>query len=261
MKRFGALKPAAFPSLRWSLFGGEALHESLASSWAAAAPESVVENLYGPTEGTVECFHYRWDRVHSPSVCERGITPLGFINPAMTSLVVDEDLSEVDPGQVGELLISGDQLTDGYWRDPERTQQSFLIPPGSSRIHFRTGDRVRRPLDSSTPMKYLGRIDYQVQIRGHRVELGEIEAAARGLYGIDGVVAVAWPPRDDGTAEGIELFLESHELEAREVITALSGQLPEYMIPREVHILPHLPRSAHGKFDRAALVSLLKENR
>ncbi len=259
MKRFGVLKPGVFPSLRWSLFGGEALHGELAAAWTYAAPNSSVDNLYGPTEATVECFHYRWDQNRSPSECEQGITPLGFINPGMEYAVLDSSMEEVSPGSLGDLYIAGDQLAGGYWQDPERTRASFFTPPGKDRIHFRTGDRVRRPLDPTTPMTYFGRVDYQVQIRGHRVELGEVEAAAREICGTDAIVALAWPQRDDGTADGIELFIEGTTLDSRDVLSGIARRLPEYMIPRNVHFIPRLPRSTHGKLDRSAILNLLEK--
>ena len=75
MRRLGAVTPGAFPSLRWSLFCGEQLPVDVATSWAAAAPESIVENLYGPTELTVACTAYRWDPTRSPAACEAGVVP------------------------------------------------------------------------------------------------------------------------------------------------------------------------------------------
>ena len=83
MNRLGALKPGAFPSLRWSLFCGERLPVETATAWAAAAPHSVVENLYGPTELTVACTAYRWDPSRSPAECEAGVVPIGYPLPGM----------------------------------------------------------------------------------------------------------------------------------------------------------------------------------
>jgi hypothetical protein len=98
-----------------------------ATAWAAAAPASTVENLYGPTELTVACTVYRWDAERSLSESELGVVPLGHPLPGMQALVVDEALAEVAPGDTGELLMSGPQQTPGYWaargrRPPHRVQ-------------------------------------------------------------------------------------------------------------------------------------------
>src|SRR5262249_32747982 len=118
MDRFGALKAGRYPSLRWSLFCGERLPVELASRWADAAPTSVVENLYGPTEVTVACSAYRWDNDHSRSESALGIVPIGSALPGMEARVVNPvNLSVVSPGSIGELLMGGPQVTAGYWKN------------------------------------------------------------------------------------------------------------------------------------------------
>ena len=175
MKRFGELKPGLYPGLRLSLFCGEALPVELAKAWSGAAPNSIIENLYGPTELTIACTAYRWDGAESPPEDEQGLVPIGTAFEGMEAIVVREDLTEVAPGDDGELLMTGPQLSLGYWRDGEKTRRAFVAPPGRKQNYYRTGDRVRRPLPGK-PMVYLGRVDNQIKILGHRVELGEIEA-------------------------------------------------------------------------------------
>ena len=120
MKRLGALKPDAFPSLRLGLFCGEPLPVAVAEAWSQAAPNAAIENLYGPTELTIACTHYRWGG-GSPAESELGVVPIGDPFPGMDVLVVDHELHEVPPGQEGELLMTGPQLSLGYWNDPKRT--------------------------------------------------------------------------------------------------------------------------------------------
>ncbi|MBE3049611.1 AMP-binding protein, partial [Candidatus Bathyarchaeota archaeon] len=175
MGRFGKLKPNLYPSLRWSLFCGEPLPLEVARTWAESAPNSTLENLYGPTELTIACMFYRWNPARSPQECEFGIVPIGDPFPTMESMIVDESLQEVSSGDEGELLMAGPQMSPGYWQDQEKTRKAFLIPPGKARVFYRTGDRVRRPIGDG-PTVYLGRMDQQIKIHGHRVELGEIEA-------------------------------------------------------------------------------------
>src|SRR6202043_2674822 len=121
MKKLGTLKPGTYPSVRLSLFCGEALPMEVVRAWAEAAPNSGIENIYGPTELTIACTAYCWDRDRSPSECHLGIVPIGEPFDGMDAIVVDEDLKEVPLGNPGELLVTGEQLTPGYWRDGEKT--------------------------------------------------------------------------------------------------------------------------------------------
>lgn len=256
MKRFGALKPGALPNLRLSLFCGEPLPIAVATAWAAAAPDAVLENIYGPTELTIACTHYRWDPDRSASESEIGIVPIGDPFPGMRVLVVDGALNEVEPGQDGELLMTGPQMTLGYWKDPIKTAAAFLVPPGKSEVYYRTGDRVRRPIGSA-PMTHLGRMDSQIKIRGHRVELGEIEATVRDASHLDGVVAIPWPVTENG-CDGVEVFLQCEPIALEPLREMIAAKLPDYMVPRKFHFLKSLPLNVNGKFDRKALAERLK---
>lgn len=256
MQRLGTLKPGRFLTLRWSLFCGEALPAGIAGAWAEAAPNSVVENLYGPTEVTIACTRYRWDPRSSPAECEGGIVPIGEPLPGTTARVVDERMLEVAPGCDGELILTGPQVAAGYWRDSGRTAKAFVVPPGCSEIHYRTGDRVRRPA-TGKDLRYLGRFDQQVQVLGHRVELGEVEAALRECAGETMAVALGWPLSERG-AEGVVAFLAPREaLDVEAVRACLARRLPGYMVPREIHLLTEFPLNGNGKIDRKQLLDVL----
>ena len=158
-----------------------------------------MENLYGPTELTVACTLYRWDCQRSPAECELGIVPIGEPYPGMEYLVVNESLHEVSPGETGQLLLTGPQRTLGYWNNTGRRLAAafVLFHRAAARIYYCTGDRVRRPL-AGRPLTFLGRLDFQIKIRGGLVELGEVEAALRDLAGVDVAIAVGWPPNRTG---------------------------------------------------------------
>ena len=257
MRQLGMLKAGRYPRLRLSLFCGEPLPVSSAAAWLEAAPNSILENLYGPTELTIACTAYRWDAHRSPGEAELGIVPIGYPYSGMKILVADQNLNEVAPGHEGELLMSGPQTSLGYWRDPEKTAAAFVIPPGKDEIYYRTGDRVRRPIDNG-PLTHLGRTDFQVKVLGHRVELGEIEAVVRKATGYDGVVAVGWPVTPSGCG-GIEVFIEGQGDSKNGLHSAVASELPEYMVPRRFHFLNTLPRNVNNKFDRKAMLKLLQE--
>jgi non-ribosomal peptide synthetase component F len=258
MRRLGTLKPEMYPHLRLSLFCGEALPAEVARQWALAAPNSVIENLYGPTELTIACTQYRWDSERSPGECERGIVPIGMPLPGMHALIVDSELREVPDGTDGELLMTGPQLSLGYWQDKHKTEQTFVRISGREPRYYRTGDRVRRP-GPNEPLLYLGRIDNQVKVLGHRIELGEIEAVIRQLSGVQGVVALGWPVTEGG-ADGIEVFLESERLDIGALTMQLRQKLPVYMLPRNIRVIDRFPVNANGKYDRKALEGILQSS-
>ena len=257
MRRFGQLKPGSYPSLRWSLFAGEALPLELAEAWLLAAPNSTVENLFGPTEATDVCLIHRFDPLTSPAQSEQGTVPIGHPLPGMSALIADDGLVEVAPGEVGELLICGPQVALGYWQDPERTAQAFVVPPGRDAVHYRTGDRARRPADPGGVVTYLGRRDHQVQIFGERIELGEVEAALRDASGVDAVAAIGWPVTAAGVS-GIEAFVAG-DVDADAIRAALQATLLGRMVPRRIHVVPELPLNANGKVDRAVLTAWLED--
>jgi len=252
------LKRNAFPSLRYMLYAGEPLTLSLARVSQEASPHARIENLYGPTELFI-CTNYRWDPLKSEEESERNIVPIGYPVSGMKYLVVDEELNSVGSGEKGELLMSGSQLSLGYLNDPERTRQSFVVPPGKNEVYYRTGDIVNCPV-GDMPVLYYGRRDSQIQIRGARVELGEIEAVVREESNLDSVVAVAWPKTDIG-AEGVEVFLGNggRELDINMLLKKVSSRLHDYSVPRQFHVLDELPLNMNGKFDRKKLEKQLQE--
>jgi len=256
MKRLGSMKPGSYPGLRVSMFCGEALPVDVVKAWTEAAPNSIIENLYGPTELTIACMYYRWDTDLSPNLSEMGVVPIGYPFPDMEALVVDDSLTEVAPGETGELLMAGPQVSAGYWRDTEKTSAAFVVPPNKQEIYYRTGDRVRKPT-VGRPMIYLGRTDNQIKILGHRVELAEIEAVVREESGIDGVVAVGWPITPSG-ASGVEVFLQDSNPSRTDLKEGVAGRLPSYMVPKRFHFIAALPLNSNGKFDRKELLKHLE---
>jgi len=266
MNKLRMLKAGHYPSLRWALFCGEALPAEVTQTFAAACPSAITENLYGPTELTIACTLYRWDAERSPAECELGVVPIGEPYPGMDVLVCDEALREVPDGEAGELLMTGPQLSLGYYRDAERTAAAFVIPPGRDRTYYRTGDRVRRArlADGSLgPLVYLGRVDNQIKIQGYRVELGEIEAVVREVSGADVAIAIGFPRSASG-ADGVVAFVgtgpkvEGTAAEADAIRAAAGSRLPPYMQPREVRFVGTFPLNANGKVDRKALLAILE---
>ena len=257
MEKLGMLKPGIFPTLRASLFCGEPLLSRHAHAWQEAAPNSFVENLYGPTETTIAITHYRWDGVAAPEAGKAGITPIGRAFTGQKTCVVNSTFHPVVSGDSGELCLSGSQVTQGYWNNPEQTRKQFVTLPGKGdELWYRTGDLVME--DEGGCLQYLGRIDHQVKIRGHRVELPEVEFMLREASGSQQVASLAWPVKE-GIAEGLVGFVAgSLDRDAGLILQHCRRVLPEYMIPSRIYFLEHLPLNAHGKTDRLKLLQFLK---
>jgi amino acid adenylation domain-containing protein len=250
-KRF--LKPGSLPGLRWSLFCGEALPRNVAEEWQAAAPNSNVENLYGPTELTIACAAYRWNPARSLNECVNDIVPIGQIYSGLHHVIVDDELRLVSSGDVGELCVAGSQTFSGYWRDPARTSARFFNRTdegGRARYYYRTGDLVKC-LDGGQ-LAFMGRVDHQIKVRGYRIDPGDIEAVLTGQPGVDQAVALGWPVESE-TSQGIVAFVVGSLEDPTSLYDRLRQEVPAYMMPNKIHVIPGMPLNSNGKVDRKAL--------
>lgn len=261
LSRLKMLEPGAFPSLRLTLFCGEALPESVAEQWQVAAPASRIENIYGPTEATIAITHYPWNSETSPRDCRNGVVPIGVAFPGHSTrlLPVEAELDAGDEGEeAGELCLSGPQVTDGYLSAPDKTREQFVVLPDTDDVlWYRTGDFVRK--DASGCLHFGGRIDNQVKIQGgYRVELPEIEEVLRQLVGTSEVVCLGWPVRQ-GVSEGVVAFVAGvARVDERELAKACRQRLPSYMVPKHVYFVETFPLNNSGKIDRRALSASLE---
>ncbi len=254
--KLGILEPGAFPTLRWSLFCGEALSSSLAEAWQQAANNSILENLYGPTEATIAITYYRWNSATSPAECVRGLVPIGWPFDGQQVCAVSEDLAPVLPGESGELCLGGSQVTRGYLNDPGKTARSFVrLKHTGEQVWYRTGDLVRQ--DERGCLFYLGRRDFQVKVNGYRVELQEIDLVLRETARTELAVAIPWP-LSDGSASGIVAVLSGSDpaLDAK-VIAACEAKLPRYMVPSRIYHFAQIPLNVNGKIDRGKIAEML----
>ncbi|MEU6083527.1 amino acid adenylation domain-containing protein [Streptomyces sp. NPDC047108] len=261
--RLGTLTPGSMPTLRRSVFGGEALTLAQARAWQSAAPAGTLENLYGPTELTISCTEYRLPRaVEDWPRTSNGTVPMGSCYSTLEFLVLDEKGEETG---TGELCVRGPQRIPGYL-DPADNAGRFLVreedgtvehyagaSPLTGRHWYRTGDRVTVGEDGV--LVYLGRTDHQVKIRGHRIELGDIEAPLREQAGVrDAIVLAVEGP--DGEKD-LTAAVSGSGCDAEELYSALRARLPPYMMPRRITALEELPRNSNGKIDRRALLAAL----
>jgi len=254
LSRMKLLEPGMFPTLRASFLIGEALPVQSARAWQAAAPSSVVDNQYGPTEATVAC---TVQPVLEPIVETpgRGTVAIGVPYAGMAAEVVT-DGAFLTNGETGELALHGPQLAAGYLDDAELTAARFptLDHPRLGRGRwYLTGDLAFR--DEAGVLHWAGRTDHQVKIMGHRVELEDVEAHLRAASGSDAVAAIAWPVAGATT---VAAFVSGAARTPSEIRDRLRELVPPYMLPRRVVAIEALPLTANGKVDRAALLALLE---
>ena len=255
MRDTRSLAPGSLPSLRYTSFGGEPLALASVQAWQAAAPNSVVDNLYGPTEATVDCAGQRVEPGAVPILTPgRDILAIGHPHPGTELAVFGPDRRARAAGEAGELAIAGSQLSRGYLDAPALTAERFPVIDGKR--WYLTGDLALQ--DASGVFHHLGRIDNQIKISGHRVELEDVEAHLRGAAACDQVAAIAWPI-DHGVARGIVGFVAGSALPPARIREALRRRLPSHMVPAAIHRLAALPLGSTGKLDRRALIARLAE--
>ncbi|MDQ1081786.1 amino acid adenylation domain-containing protein/non-ribosomal peptide synthase protein (TIGR01720 family) [Pseudoroseomonas cervicalis] len=238
--------PAALPSLRVMMVGGEALPGDALRRWFEGPLGHVrLDNRYGPTETTVTALVHETRAVDG----QQAVVPIGSSYPHRSAQVLDVDGNPVPEGGVGELCIGGDSLARGYLNRPGLTAERFVPDPwghAGGRL-YRTGDLCRRRADGV--VEFLGRIDGQVKLRGYRIELGEIEAALRGCAGVAMAAAAL---RGEGAGRRIIGYVTG-AADAATVLAELRDKLPGPMVPSVVVVLEALPSLPNGKLDRNAL--------
>ncbi|OBK21741.1 non-ribosomal peptide synthetase [Mycobacterium asiaticum] len=229
--------------------GGEAINSVLWDN-LRFLPSTAVYNCYGPTETTVEAVVAAVQDYPTPTI--------GTPNAGTYGYVLDSALRVVPHGAVGELYLSGAQLARGYIGQSAMTSARFVADPfRPTQRMYRTGDLVRRLPDGG--YAYLGRGDSQVKIRGYRVELGEIEAALRGLHAVhDAAVSVV--RREAGaTLVAFVVWQRDNEDDPARLRSALAERLPAYMVPARIVVLNQLPVNNNGKLDGHALDQLAND--
>ncbi|MFD9606024.1 amino acid adenylation domain-containing protein [Streptomyces sp. NPDC059970] len=228
------------------LVGGEAVPERLAATLLASARE--VTNVYGPTETTIYSTAMRLESEAPAAV------PIGTPIRNTSVYVLDQTLKPVTMGESGELYISGAGVARGYLNRPGLTAERFVAdpfgPPGARM--YRTGDLVRwRPEGN---LMFLGRTDFQIKIRGFRVELGEVEAAVAHAPEVARVVAVAQEDRPgDKRLVAYAVPRPGTHPDPVHLRKAAARILPAYMVPSTVVLLDAMPLTPNGKIDRNAL--------
>ncbi len=239
-------------SLRWLISNAEALEPQLCRRWFDLYPGKPMINTWGATECSDDVTHLQ---IAETPEAGHAYMPLGRPLGNTRLYIVDEQFGEVPLGVRGELCIAGDSVGRGYLNAPEKTAESFVpdrfsAEPGAR--FYKTGDIGRYMSDRS--IEFTGRKDHQVKIRGHRIELAEIEMALAEHTSVEQAIAVA---QEDGYGDkrlvAYLVCAQPHAPAASDLRDFLQERLPDYMVPAAFVLLEAFPLSPNGKIDRRAL--------
>ncbi|HRS53578.1 MAG TPA: AMP-binding protein [Bacteroidales bacterium] len=235
-------------NLKYSLFCGEALKKDIIEQWQKCVPNALIQNTYGPTEGTITCFNYNC--IMGNIKAHNGIVSIGKPMKNTTAVIIDKNNNLTNNYTKGELCISGPHITKGYLNNSENDKAFIKLKiNGETNIFYKTGDICFK--DAEDDFMFCGRTDQQIKIQGYRIELSEIEHQARMFSNGAEVVAVTRNNKQGNTE--IVLFIESKTDCIREIYTKMYNTLPNYMIPSEIKLIESLPYNSNGKINRKKL--------
>ena len=252
----GGLDTNALSAMRWVKFGGEVFPPGQLTAAMQAIPARF-SNVYGPAEVN-QCTFFHLDQAPTndePIPIGRAWeeTEVAIVHPAGHTRQL------VTPGEQGELVVRSSTAMQGYWRQPELTDAAWCqVPELDDREPGRwyaTGDLCSARDDGE--IVFLGRIDNQVKVRGHRVEIEAVESALLEFGGVSGV-AVIIQQSNDGTTRLIAL-LEGEQDDPLELKRSLAATMPSYAVPDEIVWVDALPRTGTGKVDRLAAATQHRE--
>ena len=237
-------------ALRYLFWGGEALGSALYGQIREVAPNACSVNFYGTTETPQAMAYHRID-----PAADNSRIPLGKGIDGAQLLVVDDAHQLAGEGQVGEILIRSPYLSEGYWGDAAQTHQRYVPNPftqAEDDVCYRTGDLGSYRADGS--VIFLGRGDSQVKIRGHRIELVEIEGVLARHPQVKQCVVLA---DTDGPALKLVAYcVASSPVASLTLREHVASQLPDYMVPALFVMLEAIPITPNGKVDKRALLAL-----
>ncbi len=231
--------------LKTAMFSGEVMHNKVLNYWRRYLPDVQYVNLYGPTEITCNCAYYK---VNRPFADEETL-PIGIPFKNSGVFLLDGDKPVKEKHTAGEICVRGTSLALGYYNNEEKTAESFCQNPLNhvypERI-YRTGDIGK--YNDEGELIFLSRKDDQIKHMGHRIELGEVEAAANSLDVLSAAVCIY------DKAEGkILMFYQADAPCDKEVLKALGKKLPKYMFPNKLYYFEKLPMNKNNKIDRTYL--------
>jgi len=242
--------PGALPGVRLSLFAGEKLTWKTCELWKTIAPNSVLANLYGPTETTIVVLHFIIPPGFPEARCHQGGIPIGHTWARQRMEIRRANGTLCEDGELGGLWLAGDQVAPGYLGEDKMTAERFIERDGVT--WYRSGDLVFR--DHEGLVQYQGREDFQVKVMGYRIELGEIENELMRVSGAAFSIADVAQVRS-GMDEIYCVLPAAFAPRKKEIKNALKEKLPGYMVPRHFYYTDDIPLNSNGKMDRGVIKS------
>ncbi len=253
-KRFSRFRLA---DIRYSFFCGEALPTNIADDWLIITHDKPVINLYGPTEATIAftAFEHSKEKTNNNSVVSIGKT-FGENSCA----IFDTNGCQLTDHQSGELCLSGPQVFDGYLNSDKQFNEVFYSTnnQGKTIKWYRTGDIVSKLNDGN--IKYHGRNDRQVQLKGFRVELQEVEHHLGKILPNTNIAVVAYSTLGNEEHNVLTAFVQNQKHTEAEILSLCNDVLPYYMIPENIVFLPNFPHNDSGKLDYKELRIIAKQH-
>lgn len=246
-------KDYRYSSIKRFIVGGEDLKVSLAASIQKSFGKDIeIYNEYGPTETVVGCMIHKFN----PDTDTGLSVPIGIPADNVQIYILDRDLNPLPHECIGEMYISGDGVARGYLNQPELTNEKFIANPFiQGKRMYKTGDLAKFLMNGK--VEYAGRADQQVKIRGHRIELGEIDKRLADFEAVTNATVI--DRQDENGNKYLCAYIVTKEKVTddprlvREIREYLAKSLPDYMIPAQFVLLPEIPLTQNGKIDRHLL--------
>ena len=247
-KAFEIIAPV---SIKLVIFCGEVMPCKHLNVWKRYVPNALYVNMYGPTEATYACMYYDIDRDFQDD--EK--LPLGRECENSGILLITDQNKIAEEGEIGEICILGQCLSNGYYNAPEKSAEVFVQNPINHNwieLMYRTGDLAYR---KNGEIYFWGRKDFQIKRLGHRIELGEIENVLISIAGIENACCLY----NQKNSNIIAIYVG--HIESTNVEKILEVRLPDYMLPQRYVHLSTMPMNLNGKIDRTKLKLIQKISR
>ena len=252
LARTGALKKDRIQSLKRILFGGEVLPTKYLIKWMEIYPDKIFVNVYGPTEATGISTYFFVKQIPANA---REPIPIGQVCENTDAIILKDNGSLAELGEIGELCIRGSSLSRGYWNDTEKTKLSFIDDPTGTFYGdkiYRTGDLVKIREDKN--FIFIHRKDSQIKHMGYRIEPSEIERAISSLDIVDDAAVILFHSKKYDMMELIAFFEARKGISSEDILGKLSDKVPKYMLPQHIFSVANIPRTDRGKIDRSSLL-------
>jgi pyochelin synthetase len=236
-----------FSSLRLVILGGDWLPVALPPRVKALMPKIELLSIGGPTETTI------WNIGYQIAAVDPNWKSIPYGQPLANSkyYILNEALEDCPTWVAGQMYCAGVQVAKGYWRDEGRTNVNFIAHPLTGERIYQTGDRGRYLPDGT--IEFLGRVDFQIKLRGYRIEAGEVEAALMQHPAVQTAIVKVVGTNQQAQLAAYMVCQQPELPTVDELSQFLSGKLPDYMVPGRFMFLDALPLSINGKVDRQAL--------